>query len=122
MQGGNSTIKPDDLVIGEHILELRAEKSGQILWMDNNILVEIGRAAGAPKDKGAGLVFNKKHGDKVSKGEILLTIFAEKSHKISRVEEILDEQEPIGVGKKIEMFIHKVKETPIVKRAFVLDR
>ena len=122
LQGGRSKLKPDDLVVGDQVLQIKAKKTGQVLWMDNNSLVEIARAAGAPKDKGAGIVFNKKCGDKVTRNEILFTIFAEKSRKLSRAQEILDIQEPVGIGRTMEMFIHKVKEPPIVKRAFVLDR
>jgi AMP phosphorylase len=122
LQGGNPKIKPEDFVIGEHIYEVRSEDKGQVLWMNNNILVEIARAVGAPKDNGAGIIFNKKHEDDISKNDILFTIHAEKSHKLSRALDILAEKKPIGVGDKMEMFIHKVKETPIVQRAFVLDR
>lgn len=122
LQGGNSKIKPEDLVVGNQVLQFKTKKSGQILWMDNNILVEIARAAGAPKDKGSGIVFNKKCGDSVDRNEVLFTIHAEKSRKLSRAQDILDEQEPVGVGKTTEMFIHEVKEPLVVKRAFVLDR
>lgn len=122
LQGGNPAVKTSDLVIGENVLHLRARKAGKVLWIDNNALVEIARAAGAPKDKGAGLILHKKIGDKVSNNDLLVTTFAEKSRKLSRVQEILSEQEPIGVGDRSEMFIHKVKETPLVRRAFVLDR
>jgi AMP phosphorylase len=122
LQGGNPKIKPEDFVIGGQTYEVRSEDKGQVLWMNNNILVEIARAAGAPKDNGAGIIFNKKHGDDISKNDILFTIHAEKSHKLSRALDILAEKKPIGVGDKMEIFIHKVKETPIVQRAFVLDR
>lgn len=122
LQGGTPKLKPDDLVIGDQILQIKAKKTGQVLWMDNNILVGIARAAGAPKDKGAGIVLNKKCGDKVTNNEILFTIYAEKARKISRAQDILNEQEPLGIGKTMEMFIHEVKEPPIVRRAFVLDR
>jgi len=122
LQGGNSKLRPDDLVAGDQVLHIKAMKSGQILWIDNNSIVEMARAAGAPKDKGAGIVLNKKCGDKVRRNDILFTVFAEKSRKLSRSEDILREQDPIGIGRTMEMFIHKVKESPIVKRAFVLDR
>ena len=122
LQGGNSKLRPDDLVTGDQVLHIKAMKSGQILWIDNNSIVEMARAAGAPKDKGAGIVLNKKCGDKVRRNDILFTVFAEKSRKLSRSEDILREQDPIGIGRTMEMFIHKVKESPIVKRAFVLDR
>jgi AMP phosphorylase len=90
--------------------------------MENRIIVEIGRAAGAPKDKGAGIVFHKKVGDSVEKGELLLTIHAEKPYKLDRVKYILSTQTPLGIGKKSDMLIHKITESPIVERTFVIDR
>jgi AMP phosphorylase len=122
VQGGDPAIQPEDIPIGEHTLNIRSEKPGQILWMENRILVELGRAAGAPKDKGAGIVFNKKIGDDVKKGELLFTIHAEKKYKLDRVKYILSTQTPLGIGKKSEMLIHTIKEFPVVERTFVIDR
>ena len=121
-QGGDSDILPEDIPIGKYSLVIRSEKSGQVLWMENRIIVEIGRAAGAPKDKGAGIIFNKKIGDSVEKGELLFTICAEKAHKLDRIKYILSTQLPLGVGKKSDMLIHTITESPIVERTFVIDR
>lgn len=122
LQGGNPRIGLDDLPAGEEAFSVRSKKSGQVLWMDNISLVEIARAAGAPKDKGAGILLHKKPGDKVKRGDVLYTIYAEKSRKLTRTQEILSDLDPLGIGEKAEMFIHKVKESPFVKRAFVIDR
>jgi AMP phosphorylase len=121
-QGGDPKIQPEDIKIGKHQFNFLASKSGNVLWMENRIIVEIGRAAGAPKDKGSGIVFNKKIGDRVEKGEIIYTIFAEKLHKLDRAKSILLSHSPIGIGKKTDMLIHLVKESPIVERTFVIDR
>ena len=121
-QGGNSAILPEDIEIGKHTLHIRSEKSGQVIWMENRIIVEIGRAAGAPKDKGAGIVFNKKIGDRVEKDELLFTVYAEKAYKIDRVKYILSNQAPLSVGKKSDMLIHTITESPVVERTFVIDR
>ncbi|MDH5568924.1 MAG: hypothetical protein OEX98_03920, partial [Nitrosopumilus sp.] len=96
--------------------------SGQVLWMENRIIVEIGRASGAPKDKGAGIVFNKKIGDSVEKDELLFTVYAEQSYKIDRVKYVISTQAPIGVGKKSDMLIHTITESPVVERTFEIDR
>jgi AMP phosphorylase len=121
-QGGNSLIKPEDIKIGKYTMLVRSEKIGQVLWMENRIIVEIGRAAGAPKDKGAGILFNKKIGDFVKKGEVLFTVYAEKQYRLQRVKNILMNQPPIGVGTKTDMLIHKIEEIPMVERTFVIDR
>ena len=84
LQGGNPKVKVEDLAIGEEKQVIRAKKPGQVLWMDNVTLIEIARAAGAPKDKGAGMVFSKKFGDTVREGDVVYTIYAEKSRKLSR--------------------------------------
>ena len=121
-QGGQSEIKPDDFDVGNYTFEYRSANEGQVLWIDNNIMVEIARAAGAPKNKGSGIIFNKKNGDIVSKNELLFTVYSEKSHKLARAEQILNEKIPMGVGEKMEMLIHQVKESPVVRRSFTLDR
>ena len=121
-QGGNPLITPEEIPVGKNLLHIRSEKSGQVLWMENRIIVEIGRAAGAPKDKGAGIVLNKKIGESVEKGELLFTVYADKVHKLDRVRYILSTQTPLGVGKKSDMLIHTVTESPVVERTFVIDR
>ena len=121
-QGGNPKIMPQDIPIGKHFYEVRSEKSGQVLWIENRLVVEVGRAAGAPKDKGAGIVFAKKIGDAVKKGDIIYTVYAEKPHKLERAKSALLTQPPIGIGKKTDMLIHMVKESPTVERTFVIDR
>ena len=121
-QGGNPSIMPEDIQIGEHLMFIRSEKSGKVLWIENRIIVEIGRAAGAPKDKGAGIVFNKKIGEQVEKGEVLFTIYAENPYKLDRAKYVLSYQSPIGIGKRSDMLIHKITESPVVERTFVIDR
>lgn len=122
LQGGDSNLQPSDLVVGQHSFEVKSIEEGQLLWIDNSIVVDIARAAGSPKDKGAGILFNKKQGDKVSKNDVLYTIFAEKNRKLSRAEKILADKNPVRVGKRMDMFIHRIEETPLVRKAFVLDR
>ncbi len=119
-QGGNSSIKPDDIPIGSETLKVKAKNEGQMLWISNSAIVEIARGAGAPKDRGAGIIFNKKIGDPISKDDILFTVYAEKSRKLSRAQDLLKELEPIGIGKRADMMIRTIKETPTLKRSFVL--
>lgn len=121
-QGGNPDIRPDDIEIGKHSTDVKADKSGILLWMDNNLLVEIARAAGSPKDKKAGVLLHKKIGEKVNKGETILEIYSEKATKLGLAEKILQEEKPFGVGERMEMMIREVKEMPIAKKAFILER
>lgn len=122
LQGGNQNVKPEDIEVGEHRIEVRSEKSGTLLWMDNNLLVEIARAAGAPKDKKAGLLLHKKIGEKVKKGESVVEIYSEKVTKLGLAEKLITEARPFGIGDRMEMRIRDVKEIPIAKKAFILER
>lgn len=119
-QGGNSEIKIEDIKIGEHKLEIQSENSGNVLWLDNNIIVTIARLAGAPKDKGAGIIIHKKIGQKVMKYDKLLTIFSEKKNKIHNVEKMLTEIKPFHVGHRQEMIIHTFLDIPEPKKKVYL--
>ncbi|MBI4010272.1 MAG: AMP phosphorylase [Candidatus Aenigmarchaeota archaeon] len=121
-QGGNHDVKPDDIEIGEFGLDVAADKSGYLLWIDNYKISDLARAAGSPKDKGAGVKLFKKVGDSVKKGDRLFTVYAEKSRKLERVRKFLEEEIVIGVGDRMEMLIEEVREKPLTKRAFILER
>ncbi|MFB0543941.1 MAG: thymidine phosphorylase, partial [Candidatus Bathyarchaeia archaeon] len=121
-QGGDPDVRPEDIEVGDQTFAARAEKGGYVLWINNSSLVEVARLAGAPKDKGAGVLLHKKIWDPVEKGESLYTIYAEKGVKLQRALSILEEAEAIVVGDRMEMLIHEVKELPITKIAFKLDR
>ena len=121
-QGGNPDVKPEDVAVGEYTFNMKSNNAGSVLWVDNNALVEIARAAGAPKDKEAGVILHKKLGERVRKGELLFTIYAAKSRKIERARKLLEEVRVYGVAEKGEMLIQRVKDIPISKKAFILER
>jgi len=121
-QGGDPTVNPSDIRVGDRRFTFRSERSGYVLWIDNSYLVEVARLAGAPKDKGAGVLLHKKIGDRVKEGEPLFTVYAEKAAKLQRALSMLEERTFMGTGKRMEMLIHEVKERPVTKRAFMLER
>lgn len=121
-QGGEQNVKPEDIEVGEHRADIRSEKAGTLLWMDNNLLVEIARAAGSPKDKKAGILIHKKIGEKVKKGELVVEIYSEKATKLGLAEKIIHETRPFGIGERMDMRIRDVKEIPLAKKAFILER
>jgi len=121
-QGGNPKIKPEDIHIGEETFTVRSGKSGYLLWINNSSLVEIARLAGAPKDKGAGVRLHKKIGDAVRENDPLFTIYAERDIKLKRAIDRLEESYILGVGERMEMLIHEVKEFPVPKKTFMLER
>ncbi|MDH7509057.1 MAG: AMP phosphorylase [Methanomassiliicoccales archaeon] len=96
-QGGNPDIRSDDIPIGKFKFEVQAKKSGYIAGINNKDIVRIARTAGAPKDKGAGIVLNKKRGHKVDMGETLFTIYAENEAKLERAVGLARRLEPMSI-------------------------
>ncbi len=121
-QGGDPKIKPSDIKIGGYGFDVVSNKSGIVHWIDNNLLVEIARLAGSPKDKGAGIRLYKKIGDDVKKGEKIFTVYSEKSTKLSQATKEIDAEAAYGIATRREMLIHLVKEIPVTKKTFILER
>lgn len=122
-QQGDSEIKPEDVKIGDFGFDYHAEKSGIVLWINNQSLVEIAKMAGSPKDKGSGVYLYKKLGEPVKKGEKLFTVYAEKNIKLARAEKVIAGDDVMGVGERMEMLIKKVEEPNPVRKSFTtLDR
>ena len=96
-QGGNPEIKSDDIQVGKLTYQVLAKKSGYIGSIKNRDLVKIARAAGAPKDKGAGLMVHNKVGSKVDSGEPLLTIHSENENKLNDAIAMARKLEPLTV-------------------------
>lgn len=80
-QGGRQNIDSEDLKPGRFTHHVIAKKSGTVRKIhskNSTILVKI---LGAPKEKKAGIYYEKKIGDKVERGDVLYTLFTE--HKVS---------------------------------------
>ncbi len=83
-QGGNPDVKPEDIVVGEYSETVKAMEEGYVTSIDNKSVVRIARTAGAPKDKGAGLLFKVRQGEKVKIGDNLFEIYAESEFKLKQ--------------------------------------
>lgn len=121
-QGGDPGIRPADIPIGEHSLDVLAEKSGVVLWVNSAKLVDLARLAGSPKDKGAGVLLHKKLGEKVNEGDRLCTLYAEKAGKLESARAALDGEATMVVGHMMEMTLSEIKELKPSRERFVLER
>jgi AMP phosphorylase len=92
--------------------------------MSNEDIAKIAKEAGAPKDKGAGLLLKAKLGDTVKKGQILLEIFAERSPKLESALKLADRLQPIGLSKKPgdRMLMERIPTVVVHKKTFILER
>lgn len=121
-QGGDPEVRPEDIAIGDHQFTVRSDRSGQVLWINNSSIAEVARFAGCPKDQGAGILLSRKIGDAVEVGDPLVTIFADRGNNLQRALDRLEGSRVMGVGDRMEMLIHEVKERPVAERSFTLDR
>ena len=101
-QGGNPHVKLEDLPIGPEHTEIRASERGRVLWIKTEGIVQVARAAGAPKEPGAGILLHSKLGDAVAKDAVLFEIYAERSSKLESALKLANELEPVILSKKTE--------------------
>jgi AMP phosphorylase len=123
-QGGDPAVKPEDLPIGSESVKVRSQQAGKVLWLSTDDIVRIAREAGAPKEKGAGVVLHAKLGGDVHKNGVLFEIYAERSSKLESALELAGQLSPIMLSKKPEerMILDKVPEKTTHEKAFMLDR
>ncbi|CAN0488631.1 unnamed protein product [Discosporangium mesarthrocarpum] len=67
---------PEEIEIGTHTVTIAADADGTVDFIDCFALSGIARAAGAPRDKGAGLDLFARPGDAVAAGQPLYRIHA----------------------------------------------
>jgi len=123
-QGGDPSVKPEDLVPGEHVYDAEAPKDGRVLWFNNRDLVKIARAAGTPAAKGAGIQLFAKTGDKVEKGKPMFRIFSESASKLETAVKQLETLRPVEVGRKVgeDMLKRRIGKPTAPTREFILER
>ena len=96
-QGGDPNIRPDDIPVGEHTYTLYSPLEGAVTHIDNAAITLIAKAAGAPFDKGAGIVFHAKVGYRVRKGDPILTIHSSSSVKLEEAVRLMNRISPVAV-------------------------
>jgi len=96
-QGGNPDIKPEDIEVGSYREVVRAPMKGYVTAVSNRAITRIARAAGAPKDKGAGVRVFGKRGDRVEPGDPLLEIYSSSESRLQAALELTRGLEPVKV-------------------------
>ena len=96
-QGGNPNLKSEDLKPGKYKYDLISTKSGYVHSIDNKVLVSMAKAAGAPNDKGAGMLIMKKKGQRVEKGDVLITIYGDVDAKAKRARDMALRDVPVEI-------------------------
>lgn len=124
-QGGNPNIKPEDIDVGKKVAEIHSNETGKVQWINNRDMVQIARVAGAPKTKTAGVLLNKKLGDRVSTEDVLFRIYSENSQKLQSALRLAEKLNPFGVTSKFgeKMLIDRIPSKKIYyEKPFILER
>jgi AMP phosphorylase len=123
-QGGNPSVKPDELPVGAEMAEVRSKQAGKVIWLSTEDIVRIAREAGAPKEKGAGIMLYSKLGETVHKDSVMFEIYAERSSKLASALELAEQLSPIALTKKPaeKMILDQVPEKFSQQKSFMLDR
>lgn len=92
--------------------------------MNCGSIAQIAKTAGAPVDKGAGIILRKKIWDGVKRGEVLFRIFSENPQKLEAALKLAKELKPIEVGRRIgeKIMIKRIKAVTPLGSEFVLER
>ncbi|OYT65787.1 AMP phosphorylase [Candidatus Bathyarchaeota archaeon ex4484_205] len=107
-QGGDPNVKPEDLPIGEYKATLYAPCDGYIAEVSNFAVSAVAKAAGAPTDKGAGVLLKGKRGYVVEKGDPIMEIYAEYESKLEVAYNLALKLQPVTVE---GMLLHRFPDS-----------
>lgn len=96
-QGGSPTLKSDDLVPGKYVFDIKSTSSGYVHNISNKDIASVAKAAGAPSDKGAGILLYKKKGQRVEVGDLLFQIYADNEAKLNRAKDLAVKYKPFEI-------------------------
>lgn len=106
-QGGDPNLKSEQIVVGAHVRNITAPADGYVTHVSNIFINQITRATGAPGEKGSGVILHLKRGQKVSKGEPILDIYAERQSKLEHAYSLVAKLQPITIE---GMLLEKIPE------------
>ncbi|MHA1475583.1 MAG: AMP phosphorylase [Promethearchaeota archaeon] len=97
-QGGDPEIKPEDIKIGPFVAEMKATDNGFITSVRNEYINRIAKIAGCPGVKEAGIVIERKIGQKTEKGEIIFKIYSYNEKRLKEAVEFYNSHPPQVLG------------------------
>jgi AMP phosphorylase len=96
-QGGDGKVRSAQIQVGQCRAEILAPCDGYVTRVSNAAMNQIARAAGAPIEKGAGIMLYGKEGHKVSKGEKVMEIFGERDSRVDEAYNLAVKLAPISI-------------------------
>lgn len=96
-QGGDGKVRATQIGVGQCHAEILAPCDGYVTRVSNAAMNQIARTAGAPIEKGAGIMLYGKEGHKVSKGEKIMEIFGERDSRVDEAYDVAIKRAPISI-------------------------
>ena len=123
-QGGNPQVKVADIRVGDKKQAVTTDLDGEVLWVNNEDIAKIAKEAGAPKEKGAGVMLQAKLGDHVKKGDTLFDVYAERDTRLESALKLAANIQPIGLSRQPEdrMLVSRIPAPVVHRKAFTLER
>jgi AMP phosphorylase len=84
---------PEKVPISNCFFSIRSSKRGKVDAINNEAVTKIARVAGAPQAQSAGLYLHKHVGNRVAKGEKLVTVYAQCKEKLKYAKDLCGQLE-----------------------------
>ncbi|WP_411962868.1 AMP phosphorylase [Haloferax sp. YSMS24] len=107
-QNGDPNVEAADLTPGRNTHTVRADRDGVVTHINNRLVNEIARRAGAPKDPGAGIELHNRTRDVVADGDALFTIHAESTDKLADAIDLTERVETVRVRHPDEALVDRM--------------
>ncbi|RDZ41070.1 AMP phosphorylase [Haloferax sp. Atlit-47N] len=108
VQNGDPDVEAADLSPGRHTISVRADRDGVVTHVNNRLVNEVARRAGAPRDPGAGLELHRRVGEMAASGETLFTVHAESEDKLADAKALTERVETVRVRHPDEALVERV--------------
>ena len=93
----NGSLAETKLKLGKFFKEIKAERSGSVIKIDNRKINFLARILGCPADKKAGIYLHKHKNYNVKKGENLMTFYAESEERLKEALKIYKKIKPARI-------------------------
>ncbi len=86
------------LKIGEFKEDILSRKTGKISEIDNKLISSLARMAGCPLDKYSGVYLYHHVGERIMKGEKIMTIYCESKHRLGEAVNFANSRNPVTIS------------------------
>ncbi|MBD3164671.1 AMP phosphorylase [Candidatus Woesearchaeota archaeon] len=97
LQKGNPNVKPEEIPLARFEYDYIAKRNGKVKNINNILTAKLARIAGAPENRGAGIMLYRQIGDTIKKGKRIFTVYGGSRQKIDFVKQALQDMQDIVV-------------------------